>query len=152
MIDVDKIKTLREKTGAGIAQCREALDATKGDSKNAEEWLLEKGILKAAKKAERETTQGVVEAYVHGAGKIGVLVEVACETDFVAKTDDFKALAHELAMQVSAMNPKNDAELLKQPYIRDPKLTVDALIKATIAKLGENIRVKHFVRMELGEE
>ena len=105
MIDLNKIKTLREKTGAGISECREALDVANDDLTKAESWLKEHGISKASKKADRQTSQGVVESYVHGAGKIGVLVEVNCETDFVARTDDFKKLAHELALHVAAMNP-----------------------------------------------
>ena len=152
MIDLNKIKTLREKTGAGISESREALDVANDDLTKAESWLKEHGISKASKKADRQTSQGVVESYVHGAGKIGVLVEVNCETDFVARTDDFKKLAHELAMQISAMNPKTPDELLKQPYIRDQQLTVADLIKSVIAKLGENIQVKRFTRLVLGSE
>lgn len=149
-MDITKIKQLREKTGAGIADCRKALEETKGDLVKAEAWLREKGIEKAAKKSDRETATGLVETYVHS-GKIGVLVEILCETDFVARTDDFKKLAHEVAMQVSAMNPKNSEELLKQAYIRDPKLTIEDLVKSLIAKVGENIKVKRFVRVALGE-
>ena len=151
MIDLNKIKHLRASTGAGIAECREALGAAKNDLAKAETWLKEHGISKAAKKSDRETSQGVIESYVHGGGKIGVLVEVNCETDFVARTDDFKKLAHEIAMQISAMNPETAEELLKQPYIRDPQLTVEDLVKQTIAKLGENIKVKRFCRLALGE-
>lgn len=150
-MDVKKIKQLREKTGAGISECREALEKSNDDLLKAEKWLKEQGITKAAKKADRETSQGVVESYVHGAGKIGVLVEINCETDFVARTDDFKKLAHEVAMQISAMNPKNVTELMKQPYIRDPQMNVEALVKAAIAKLGENIKIKRFNRLVLGE-
>lgn len=150
-MDISKIKQLREKTSAGISECREALDASGGDLAKAEVWLNEHGISKAAKKADRETSQGVVESYVHGEGKIGVLVEINCETDFVARTDDFKKLSHEVAMQISAMNPKTVEDLMSQPYIRDPKLTIEALVKQTIAKLGENIKIKRFTRLALGE-
>lgn len=150
-MDVAKVKKLREKTGAGISDCREALDQNNGDLRRAEAWLKEMGISKAAKKADRETKQGAVEAYVHAGGKIGVLVEINCETDFVARTDDFHALAHEVALQVSAMNPKTVEDLLKQPYIRDPQMTVADLIKSVISKLGENIQVKRFSRLVLGE-
>lgn len=149
-MDVTKIKTLREKTGAGIADCREALDATGGDLAKAEAHLKARGIEKAAKKADRAATQGLVTSYVHN-GKIGVLVEINCETDFVARTDDFQKLTHEVAMQISAMNPKNVEELLKQPYIRDQKLTIEDLVKSVIAKLGENIKVNRFTRLALGE-
>jgi elongation factor Ts len=149
-MDISKIKKLREKTGAGIADCRKALEETKGDMVKAEAWLKSHGIEKAAKKADRATTQGVIESYVHS-GKIGVLLEINCETDFVARTEDFKTLAHEVAMQISAMNPKDTKELLSQAYIRDGSLTVDQLVKSVIGKLGENISVKRFSRIVLGE-
>lgn len=151
MIDVNKIKTLRAQTGAGIAECREALEKSGNDLTKAQTWLKEHGAGKAAKKEGRETSQGLVESYVHGAGKIGVLVEVGCETDFVARTDDFKNLCHEVAMQISAMNPKTVEELMSQPYIRDQELTVADLLKQAIAKLGENIKIKRFTRLALGE-
>ncbi len=150
-MDITKIKQLREETGAGIADCREALAKTSGDLRRAEKYLKEKGIEKAANKADRTASAGIVESYIHLGGKIGVLVEVNCETDFVAKTDEFKHVAHEVAMQISAMNPNTVAELLKQTYIRDPQLTIEVLIKSVIAKLGENIKVKRFSRIALGE-
>lgn len=151
MIDVTKVKSLREQTGAGVNECCKALDETKGDLLKAEQWLKARGIEKAAKKEGRETKQGIVESYIHNQGKIGVLVELNCETDFVARTDDFKKLAHELAMQISAMNPKNVEELLKQEYIRDPQLSITDLVKQTIAKIGENIQIARFSRIALGE-
>ncbi len=151
MIDVTKIKQLREKTSAGISECREALDKTNGNLVKAATWLKEQGITKASKKADRETKQGLVESYVHANGKIGVLVEVNCETDFVARTQDFKNLCHELALQISAMSPKNVKILLEQPYIRDQQLTVEQLVKSVIGKLGENIKINRFSRLELGE-
>ena len=150
-MDIAKIKELRARTGAGIAECREALEKSANDLAKAEAWLKEHGISKAAKKASRQTSQGVIESYIHGEGKIGVLVELNCETDFVARTDDFKKLAHEIAMQISAMNPKTVEELLNQEYIRDPQLKIADLIKTTIAKIGENIVVKRFSRLALGE-
>src|SRR5258706_9006403 len=110
---------------------------------------MERGLEKAAKKEGKETSQGMVEAYVH-AGRVGVLVELRCETDFVARTDDFKKLCHEIALQVAAMNPKNVEELLKSPYIRDAGTTIEALVKLTVAKLGENITIAKFMRIELG--
>ncbi len=149
-VDTKLIKELREKTGAGINDCREALLESKGDLKKAEEILQKKGFEKAAKKGDRETGQGLVESYVH-AGRIGVLVELNCETDFVARTDEFKTLAHEIALQVSSMNPKNTEELLKQEYIRDGSKTIDDLVKAAIAKLGENIVLGRFHRIEIGK-
>ena len=127
------------------------MDQNGNDIKKASLWLKEQGIKKAAKKSDRSTGQGVIEAYVHSGGKIGVLVELLCETDFVAKTQEYTQLAHEIAMQISAMKPKDVKALLKQEYIRDPQMTIEDLIKSTIAKLGENIQVKRFYRLELGE-
>ena len=150
-MDLTKIKQLREKTGAGIADCNAALKEVDGDIKKAEELLKKQGFEKAAKKANRAIASGLIESYIHGQGKIGVLVEIGCETDFVARTDDFKHLAHEVAMQISAMNPKDVKTLLSQEYIRDSSLTIEQLIKAAIAKLGENISIIKFSRMVLGE-
>ena len=149
MADIKQIKELREDSQASIADCRKALDESKGDYKKALEWLKKRGAEIAEKKAERETSQGVVESYIHSNGKIGVIVAVLCETDFVARTDEVKKLAHEIAMQISAMSPKDVSALLKQAYIRDPKLTIDDLIKEAIGKIGENIKVREFSRIEL---
>ena len=148
-VTAQQIKDLREKTQAGFADCKNALEEAKGDMKKAEEILRKKGFEKAAKKSDRETGQGLVESYVHQTGKVGVLVSLLCETDFVARTDEFKFLAHEVAMQVAAMNPKDTASLLKQEYIRDGSRTIDDLIKETIAKLGENIQLGDFKRSEI---
>lgn len=145
---MDEIKKLREATGAGIADCRAALEEAGGDQKRAEEIIRQKGLERAAKKADRETTQGQVFSYVHG-GKIGVLVALACETDFVARTDDFQYLGKELCLQVASMNPGNVEELLRQEYIRNPQLTVNELVKGVIGKLGENIRVLEFSRVKI---
>lgn len=150
-INLELIKKLREETGAGIADCREALSETNGDMAKAKEYLKKKGFDKAASKSEREVKAGIVETYSHG-GRVGVLVEVLCETDFVAKTDDFKTLAHEIALQVASMKPSSVSELLDQEYIRDVSLTMDAFIKEFISKLGENIQVGRFERIALGEE
>jgi elongation factor Ts len=149
-IDVNLIKELREQTGAGIADCREALEEAGGNLEKATEIIKKKGLDKAVSKAGREVGAGMVETYSHG-GKVGVLVEVLCETDFVAKTEDFKTLAHELALQVASMRPDSVSELLEQDYVRDPSQTVDALIKSVIGKLGENIQVGRFERIELGK-
>jgi len=150
-ISVQEIKKLRDKTGCGVADCRRALEESGGDLKKAEGILKEKGVAVARKRSEKETSQGLVETYVHGDGKIGVMVEVNCETDFVARTDDFKKFVHELAMQIAAMKPKDVAELVKQPYIRDQEKTIGDLLKETLAKTGENIKIKRFCRYELGE-
>lgn len=150
-VKVEDIKKLRNKTGAGIADCRKALEEAKGDFKEAENLLRSWGIDKAAKKADRAVGAGLVETYIHGGGKVAAMVEVACETDFVARTDEFKSLAHELAMQIAAMDPNDVSELLSQEYIRDSSRKIDDLIKEVIAKVGENIQVKRFMRFELGQ-
>ena len=149
-ISLDLIKKLRNETSAGVSDCRQALEDADGNYAKAKKLLLERGIQKAAKKEGKETSQGIVESYVHQ-GKVGVLVEVRCETDFVARTDEFKNLAHEIALQICSMDPKNVMELLAEPYIRDPKLTIGELIKQTIAKVGENITVAQFTRIQLGD-
>jgi len=164
-ISTDMIKELRNQSGAGIMDCRSALLDTEGNMEKATRVLKEKGLAKAQKKAERATTQGLIEAYIHTAGRIGAMIEVNCETDFVARTDEFKELAHCLAMQVAALSPQfiseeevpegadmelQEACLLLQPYIKDPARTVQDVIIETIAKVGENIRVSRFVRFELG--
>lgn len=150
-ISVDQIKKLREKTGAGIADSRKALEEAKGNLAKAEELVKSWGLDKAATKADRAVGAGLVETYIHGGGKVGAMVEVACETDFVARTDEFKNLCHELAMQAAAMDPKDVEEFLKQEYIRDGSKTIEQLVKETIAKVGENIKVRRFMRFELGQ-
>lgn len=149
-VKVKDIKKLREKTGAGIADSRKALGESGGDFKKAEELVKSWGIEKAASKSDRAVGAGLVETYIHGAGKIGAMVEVNCETDFVAKTDEFKNLAKEIAMQVSAMDPKDVEDLMGQDYIRDSSKKIEQLVKETIAKVGENIVIKRFIRFELG--
>ena len=160
------IKALRELTGAGIMDSKRALEEAGGDIKRAQDILREKGIASAAKKSDRETEQGIIESYIHSGGRIGAMVEANCETDFVARTEDFKALAHDIAMQVAAMNPRfideseipdgddvdpQESCLLQQPFIKDPGMTIDELIKELIGKLGENIRIRRFSRFSLGE-
>jgi elongation factor Ts len=151
-ISIELLKQLRQETMAGIADCRQALEDAKGDYAAAKKLISKRGLDKAAKKADRETSEGVIEAYQHMTGKVGVLVELRCETDFVGRNEEFKKLAHEIALQVAAMKPKDVAELLKSEYIRDASQTIDQLIKLTIAKVGENITVAKFCRMELGEK
>ena len=192
----EDVKSLRDKTGAGMMACKEALKACNGKVDEAVEYLRKKGIASADKKTGRATGDGLVESYIHMGGKLGVMIEVNCETDFVARTEQFQGLVKELAMQVAASNPsvvsreqvpaemiekemdiyreqvrgsgkpENVVEkivggkldkfyseicLLEQPYIKEPQKNVDTLIKETIAKLGENITVKRFVRFRLGE-
>jgi elongation factor Ts len=191
------VKQLRDKTNAGFADCKKALEATDGDIEKAIEWLRQKGITSAEKKAGKITAEGLVEQYIHTGGRIGVLVEVNCQTDFVARNEAFKALAKDVAMQIAASpnvefvavedippevvqrekdiemgrddlasKPVNIREkivegridkrlkelaLLDQPYIRDQSITIADLIKQNIASLGENIRVRRFVRYVMGE-
>lgn len=191
-----QVKALREKTGAGFMDCKKALAEANGDVDKAIEVLRKKGIATAQKKAGREAREGVIESYIHPGSRLGVLLEVNCETDFVAKTDQFKTLARDLAMQVAAANPRvvrreelpaevidkeldiyrtqarnegkpepvveriaqgklekfyQDVCLLEQSFIRDPNKSVNDLITEYIAKLGENIVVRRFVRFQLGE-
>lgn len=151
MVDTKDIKKLREETGAGIADIRAALEEADGNLEKAKDIIKQKGLVKAAKKSERAVKTGLVEVYSHG-GRVGVLVELLCETDFVAKTEDFKNLAHELALQVASMNPGSLDQLLNQEYIRDNSITIDQLVKSVIGKLGENIQIGRFERIALGEE
>ncbi len=148
-IDLKLLKKLRDETSASIADCRMALEESKGDYKAALDWLKKRSVERAEKKADRATMQGIIDAYIHQGGKVGVLVEVLCETDFVAKTDEFKHLTKEVGMQVAAMNPKDVDSLLKQDYIRDSSQTIEQLVKSAVGKLGENIVIKRFVRFEI---
>lgn len=165
-ISLDLIKDLRERSGAGIMDCKRALEASKGDLDGAVKFLQEQGIASAEKKANRITAQGLVDSYIH-AGRIGAVVEVNCETDFVARTDEFQFLVHEIAMQIVATNPQVVSEadlpegaegnreqmvLLEQPYIRDASRTIKQLINETIGKTGENIQIRRFSRFELGQD
>lgn len=190
------VKELRAKTGAGIMDCKEALKENDGDLGKAADWLRQKGISKAEKKAARTTSEGRIGSYIHMGGRVGVLVEINCETDFVAKTDEFTGLVNDVAMQIAAMSPTYvsrdevpqetiDAEvagyraaaieegkpeniadkiaqgkvdkyfkaqcLLEQPYIKDDSKTIEDLLKETIGKVGENMRIKRFARFDLAE-
>jgi len=195
-IGATQIKELRAKTGAGILDCKEALQATGGDFEAAVKMLREKGFAEAQKRADRETRNGLLELYNHGDGRVGVMVEVNCETDFVARTIEFRDFTHEIALQIAASSPKyvsvegipeevirNEKEkfrkealqegkpekvidrivegrmekfyeencLLLQYYIRDDSIKVDELLRRTIAKVGENMSIRRFVRWEVGE-
>ena len=190
------IKDLRERTGAGMADCKKALTETSGDVDKAIDYLRAKGLAKAAKKAGREATEGAVVSYIHAGGRIGVLVEVNCETDFVARNEDFKALVKSIAEHIAAANPlavdkdqipaeKVESEtriyteqvkesgkpanmvdkivagkleafykencLLSQPWVRDDKKTIGDLVKEISAKTGENVQVRRFSRIQIGE-
>lgn len=148
MTNAEQIKELRDRTGVSVGEIRAALDEAKGDTAAALEVLKRRGAAIAGQKANREVRAGRVEAYVHG-GALGAMIALWCETDFVARSDDFRELAHDLAMHVAAMDPQSDAELLASPFIKDPSQTVQQRIEATIAKVGENIRVGRFVRLSL---
>lgn len=148
---LDKIKKLREETGTGVMDAKKVLEEAEGDLEEAKELLLEKGFEKAEKKAGREAKAGVVYAYIHTNNRVGAMLELNCETDFVAKNKEFKKLAKEIAMQVASMNPEDVDELLEQKYIRDQEKTIEALIAEQINKLGENIQIGRFIRYELGE-
>lgn len=150
-VSAELVKKIREETGAGVMDVRRALLKANGDEAAAKELLKEKGEAAVAKRSERETAQGVIETYVHSGGKVGAMVFLACETDFVAKTDEFKNLARELAMQVAAMNPTNVDELIEQDYIREPGKNVKQLVNEVIAKTGENIVIKRIARFSLGD-
>lgn len=196
MITASMVKELRERTGAGMMDCKKALAEMNGDMEKAVDFLREKGLAAAKKKAGRVAAEGVVESYIHGGGRIGVLVEINCETDFVAKTDDFKALAKDVAMQIAAANPlyvsreevpEADVEhekevlraqalnegkpaqivekmlvgrlekfykeicLMEQPFIKEPDKTINDLINASVAKIGEKVSIRRFTRYQLGE-
>lgn len=151
-LNLEQLKRLREETSASIADCQRALEESGGDYQKALSWLKKHGVEKAAKKEGRETSQGIIDSYIHAGGRVGGLLELQCETDFVARTADFKNLAHELSMQIAAMNPKDVAALEKQEYIRDPKQKVVDVVKQVIATLGENIKIKRFKRFEVGED
>ena len=168
-VTVDMIRDLRQKTGAGVMDCKRALEEAGADSERAEELLRAKGSADAAKRVGRETREGLVEAYIHMGGRLGALVEVNCETDFVARTAELKELAHNLAMQVAAMpstlyiddsdvdegegesRPIEEISLLDQSYIKDPSRTIRDVVQETMAKVGENVRVTRFARFALGE-
>jgi elongation factor Ts len=176
VVTANQVKELREKSGAGIMECKRALEQVDGDVSRAIDLLKQQGLAKADKKTGRAASQGLIEPYIHGAGRIGSIVEVNCETDFVARTPEFRELAHDLAMQVAATSPiyissdevpasawteleqehggRDKAAavvvLLEQPFIKDPKLTVRDLVRERIGKLGENIVVRRFARFEVG--
>lgn len=149
--NIELLKKLRNETQVSLADCRKALEETDNNYEKAKEWLQKHGLEKAAKKAERETKQGLIVSYIHQNGRVGAMIEILCETDFVARTEEFKHLGHEVAMQVAAMNPKDVETLLKQDYIRDSSKTIETLVKENITKTGENIAIKKISRIEIGE-
>ena len=167
------VKELRDKTNAGMMDCKKALGETEGDMEKAIDLLRQKGLAVARKRAGRSTSEGVIQTYIHAGGKLGVMVEVNCETDFVAKTDDFQNFSREVAMHVAAMNPmdsgkpENIAEkmvtgkldkffaevsLMEQKFVKNPDLSIQDLLNELIAKMGENITIKRFARFQVGTD
>ena len=161
-VDLNVVKELRQKTGAGVMAVKKALDESNGDADKAEEILKKQGLANALKKSGRATSEGVVQSYIHAGNKIGSLVELKCETDFVARTDDFVNLAKDLAMQVAAMGPlfiskddegadkvSDEEILMSQAFIKDPSLTIEDMIKSMISKVGENVNISRITKFDL---
>jgi elongation factor Ts len=148
MIQAGDVQKLREMTGAGIMDCKKALEEASGDFDKATELIKERGLAKAAKKAGREASAGRIETYVHN-DRVGVMLELQCETDFVARADIFKELAHDIAMQIAAMSPESVDDLMEQAFIKDSGETIGSIITEAISKLGENIKIGRFVRYEI---
>jgi len=148
MIPIKKIKKLREETMVSIMECKKALEEAGGDIEKAKEILKKRGAVLAAKTAERETTEGIIESYIHSNSKVGVLIDLRCETDFVARSEEFKKLAHEICLQIASMKPEDTASLLSQPWIKNEEKKIKDLIAEYVAKLGENIVIERFVRYE----
>lgn len=151
MASAKEVAKLRAETGAGVMESKKALQDAGDDYEKAKELIKERGLAKAAKKSDREANQGVIEAYVHAGGRIGALVELASETDFVARGQEFKELARSIAMQVAAMEPADVDELLKQDYIKEPGKTIGELVTKLAASTGENVQVRRIARFELGK-
>lgn len=147
---IKQVKKLRGETGAGVMECKKALEESKGDLTKAKEVLKKSGLAKAAKKSERETHQGYIASYTHTNGKIGVIVEILSESDFVSRNEEFKTFAKNLTLQIASMAPKNLKELLTQNYIRESEKTVSDLLNELISKFGENIKIGRFERIEIG--
>ena len=149
-VSVDAIKALRDKTSASLNDVRAALEQSGGDESKALAFLRERGAAIAEKRQGRTTGQGRVEAYVHHDGRLGAIVEVDCETDFVARTPEFQQFCKDLALHVAAMSPEGNDALLSQPFVKDPATSIEALVKALIAKTGENVVIRRFSRFEIG--
>ncbi len=146
-ISIEDIKKLRQLTGAGVMDARQALTESQGDMEKAKAWIKQKGLARAAKKADRETGAYFVFSYVHHNGRMGALLKLACETDFVAKNDKFQQLGKELVMQVASMAPENIDTFLDQAYLKEPKKTIRELIQETAGVIGENIKILDFARL-----
>jgi len=151
MAGAQEVAKLRGETGAGVMECKKALQDAADDYETAKALIKERGLARAAKKSDREANQGLVEAYIHGGGRIGALVELSSETDFVARNQDFRDLARDIAMQVAAMEPADVEELLKQPFIKNTGRTIGDLVTSVAASTGENVHVRRIARFELGQ-
>ena len=166
MVTASQIRTLRDQTGAGIMDCKQALESTDGNLDKAAEVLRAKGLADTAKRVGRATNEGVIKAYIHTGGRVGSIVELGCESDFVARTEEFQQMAHDLAMQVAAMSPAYltgeeieegderpaaQVALLSQPFIKNSSSSVGELVRELAAKMGENVRVVRFQRFAVGE-
>ena len=145
---INQVQKIREITNAGVMECKKALEDTGGDFDKAVALIHERGLTRAEKKSGRTTGAGLLHSYIHNE-RVGVLLELRCETDFVARNPMFKELAHDLAMHIAAMNPTDVSDLIKQNYVKDDSVVIENLVKGVIAKLGENIRVEHFCRYEI---
>src|SRR3569623_769803 len=141
---VDDIKQLREETACGVIECKKALEESKGDFQKAKELLRKRGLEMAAKKSDRVAKEGRVESYVHHGNKIAAVVEVNCETDFVARNEDFIAFTKNLAMHIAAVNPENVQALLAQPFVKEASKSIQDLLNELVAKIGENIQISRF--------
>ena len=148
MASIDQIKQLRDVTGISVVECQKALKEAGGDLEKAKEILKKRGKEFAKTRTEREVKQGMIDSYIHSGKKVGVMIELRCETDFVAKSEDFKNLSHEICLQIAAISP-DEMSLFSQPWIKDQTKTVKDLIDSCIAKLGENIVLEKFIRYEL---
>ncbi|MFH1181318.1 MAG: translation elongation factor Ts [bacterium] len=148
MVSIDQLKRLREETGVSLAECKKALEEAGGDLSSAKEILKKWGKELAQKKSDRETTQGIIDSYIHPNKKVGAIIKLRCETDFVAKSPDFQTLAHELCLQIAAIDPE-ESPVLEQPWIKDQSKTIKDLMEEYVAKLGENIVLEKFIRYSL---
>jgi len=149
MINAQSVKQLREETGVSIMECKKALEESNGNKNKALDILHKKGRDIVSKKSKRETKQGIIESYIHNNSKIGVLLELYCETDFVARNKEFKELAHDLTLHIASMAPKDIESLLKEPFVKNPEILIKELIDEKITKIGENIKIGRFIRYEL---
>jgi elongation factor Ts len=165
-VDVKLVRDLRDQTGAGVIDCKEALESSDGDMEKAILALREKGVASATKRVGKDTNEGIIETYLHTGGRVGAMVELGCETDFVARTEEFQKLAHDICMQIAAMGPvyvdESEIEegddrppaqvaLMLQPYIKNSSSSVGEMVRELAGKVGENIRVVRFSRLSVGE-